>query len=225
MSTPTVELGIFPASCACHSSLHAHVSIQDVGKDGGDHTALRPLDGPRRTRSDHRLPGGALPEAPPGLGHLKAHSSPIVTRQAKAAVRCPRVRADRSPADRAAVPPASAPLRRKRAVAHDVEGQFSTVVTPALGAGHPGRSRASLKCPWGEPAFSPKISEVKATDQQRPAQAPGHRMIRVQERQLSTMSEAPFDHPRPSRPRNNSAHTSSQSATAPALMPNTTTGL
>ena len=31
---------------------------------------------------------------------------------AKAAVRCPRVRADRSPADRAAVPPASAPLRR-----------------------------------------------------------------------------------------------------------------
>ena len=47
---------------------------------------------------------------------------------AKAAVRCPRVRADRSPADRAAVPPASAPLRRKRAVAHDVEAQFSTVV-------------------------------------------------------------------------------------------------
>ena len=45
------------------------------------------------------------------------------------------------------------------------------------------------------------------------------------QRQLSTMSEAPFDHPRPSRPRNNSAHTSSQSATAPALMPNTTTGL
>ena len=70
-------------SCACHSSLHAHVSIQDVGKDGGDHTALRPLDGPRRTRSDHRLPGGALPEAPPGLGHLKAHSSPIVNRQAE----------------------------------------------------------------------------------------------------------------------------------------------
>ena len=31
---------------------------------------------------DHRLPGGALPEAPPGLGHLKAHSSPIVNRQA-----------------------------------------------------------------------------------------------------------------------------------------------
>ena len=81
-------------SCACHSSLHAHVSIQDVGKAGGDHTALRPLDGLRRTRSDHRLPGGALPEAPPGLGHLKAHSSPIVNRQAEdgAAVDAPGVR-------------------------------------------------------------------------------------------------------------------------------------
>ena len=41
------------------------------------------------------------------------------------------------PADRAAVPPASAPLRRKRAGAHDGEAQFSTGVTPALGAGHP----------------------------------------------------------------------------------------
>ena len=47
------------------------------------HTALRPLDGQRRTRSDHRLPGGALPEAPPGLGPLKAHSSLIVNRQAE----------------------------------------------------------------------------------------------------------------------------------------------
>ena len=74
------------------------------------------------------------------------------TSAAKAAVRCPRVRADRSPADRATVPPASAPLRRKRAVAHDVEAQFSTVVTPALGAGHPVDRCASLKCTWGEPA-------------------------------------------------------------------------
>ena len=31
----------------------------------------------------HRLPGGALPEAPPGLGPLKAHSSLIVNRQAE----------------------------------------------------------------------------------------------------------------------------------------------
>ena len=29
------------------------------------------------------MPGGALPEASPGLGHLKAHSSPIVNRQAE----------------------------------------------------------------------------------------------------------------------------------------------
>ena len=94
------------------------------------------------------------------------------TSAAKAAVRCPRVRADRSPADRAAVPPASAPLRRKRAGAHDVEAQFSTVGTPALGAGHPVDRVHRLSVPGGNPRFSPKISEVKATDQQRPAQAP-----------------------------------------------------
>ena len=88
------RIGHLSCSCACHSSLHAHVSIQDVGKDGGDHTARRPLDGPRRTRSDQRLPGGALPEASPGLGHLKAHSSPIVHRQAEdgAAVDTPGTR-------------------------------------------------------------------------------------------------------------------------------------
>ncbi len=78
-------------------------------------------------------------------------------------------RADRSPADRAAVPPASAPLRRKRAVAHDGEAQFSTVVTPALGAGHPVDRVHRSSVPGGNPRFSPKISEVKATDQQRPA--------------------------------------------------------
>ena len=94
------------------------------------------------------------------------------TSAAKAAVRCPRVRADRSPADRAAVPPASAPLRRKRAVAHDVEAQFSTIVTPALGAGHPVDRVHRSSVPGGNPRFSPKISEVKATDQQPPAQAP-----------------------------------------------------
>ena len=32
-----------PFSCACHASLDAHVSIRDVGKDGGDHTPVRPL--------------------------------------------------------------------------------------------------------------------------------------------------------------------------------------
>ena len=91
---------------------------------------------------------------------------------ATAAVRCPRVRADRSPAARAAVPPASAPLRRTRAVAHDVEAQLSTGVTPALGAGHPVDRVHRSSVPGGNPRFSPKISEVKATDQQRPAQAP-----------------------------------------------------
>ena len=96
------------------------------------------------------------------------------TSAAKAAVRCPRVRADRSPADRAAVPPASAPLRRKRAGAHDGEAQFSTGVTPALGAGHPVDRVHRSSVPGGNPRFSPKISEVKATDQQRPAQAPVH---------------------------------------------------
>ena len=45
MSTPTIQSGIFSCSCACLASLHAHVSIQDVGKDGGDQTPLRPLFG------------------------------------------------------------------------------------------------------------------------------------------------------------------------------------
>ena len=128
---------------------------------------------------DHRLPRRRFARGAAGLGHLKAHSSPIVNRQAKAAVRCPRVRADRSPADRAAVPPASAPLRRKRAVAHDVEAQLSTVVTPALGAGHPVDRVHRSRVPGGNPRFSPKLSEVKATDQQRPAQAPRRAPPRV----------------------------------------------
>ena len=62
--------------------------------------------------------------------------------------------------------------RPPRAVAHDVEAQFSTGVTPALGAGHPVDRVHRASVPGGNPRFSPKISEVKATDQQRPAQAP-----------------------------------------------------
>ena len=42
MSMPTVESGIFSCSCACFSSPHARVSIQVVGKDGGDQTPFRP---------------------------------------------------------------------------------------------------------------------------------------------------------------------------------------
>ncbi len=47
-----------------------------------------------------------------------------------------------------------------------------TVVTPALGAGHPVDRVHRSRVPGGNPRFSPTISEVKATDQQRPAQAP-----------------------------------------------------
>ena len=55
---------------------------------------------------------------------------------AKTGVHCPRVRAERLPAHRAAVPPPSARLRGKRAVAHDVEARVSEIVAPELGARH-----------------------------------------------------------------------------------------
>ena len=57
--------------------------MQDVGKDGGDHTVRRPLSGPPRTRSDHRLPRRRFARGATGLGPLKAHSSLIVNRQAE----------------------------------------------------------------------------------------------------------------------------------------------
>ena len=137
--------------------------------------ALRRCRGPLEPSRDGiagmaRAPGGRR-----NAHTLDAQARDLVafpTSAAKAAVRCPRVRADRSPADRAAVPPASAPLRRTRAVAHDVEAQFSTVVTPALGAGHPVDRVHRSRVPGGNPRFSPKISEVKATAQQRPHKHP-----------------------------------------------------
>ena len=43
----------------------------------------RPLSGPPRTRSDHRLPRRRFARGAAGLGHLKAHSSLIVNRQAE----------------------------------------------------------------------------------------------------------------------------------------------
>ena len=136
--------------------------------------ALRRCRGPLEPSRD----GMAGRARDPG-GRRKAHTLDAQARDlvafptsaAKAAVRCPRVRADRSPADRAAVPSASAPLRRNRAVAHDVEAQFSTGGTPALGAGHPVDRVHRSRVPGGTPRFSPTISEVKATVQQRPAQA------------------------------------------------------
>ena len=59
------------------------------------------------------------------------------------------------------------------------QAQFSTVVTPALGAGHPVDRVHRSRVPGGTPRFSPTISEVKATDQQRPAQAPRDVAARV----------------------------------------------
>ena len=40
---PDGMVGHLPFSCACRASHDAHVSIQDVGKDGGDQTHIRPL--------------------------------------------------------------------------------------------------------------------------------------------------------------------------------------
>ena len=52
---------------------------------------------------------------------------------------------------------------------------------------------------------------------------PDRRVTRGKPRSIGV--QAGRDQPRPSRPRKSSAHTNSQSATAPALMPNTNTGL
>ena len=52
-------------------------------------------------------------------------------------------------------------------------GSATTLVYPT-GAGHPVDRVHRSRVPGGNPRFSPKISEVKATDQQRPAQAPGN---------------------------------------------------
>ena len=75
---------------------------------------------------------------------------------AKTGVHCPRVRAERLPAHRAAVPPPSARLRGKRAVAHDVEARFSEIVAPRAWRTPSRRSRSSRKCtgarnPWFRP--------------------------------------------------------------------------
>ena len=152
-------------------SLHGSVESSHIIRYG----FYRTTAGKRRPSRDGMAGMARDPGGRRNAHTLDAQARDLVafpTSAAKAAVRCPRVRADRFPADRAAVPPASAPLRRKRAVAHDGEAQFSTVVTPALGAGHPVDRLHRSSVPGGNPRFSPKISEVKATDQQRPAQAP-----------------------------------------------------
>ena len=156
----------------------ARISLQLNACEVAQHPlveALRRCRGPLEPSRDGMAGMARDPGGRRNAHTLDAQARDLVafpTSAAKAAVRCPRVRADRSPADRAAVPPASAPLRRKRAGAHDGEAQFSTGVTPALGAGHPVDRVHRSSVPGGNPRFSPKISEVKATDQQRPAQAP-----------------------------------------------------
>ena len=167
--------GALSTSCRDHSPAVATMARRSIVVHRGGGIRAPTPRGPLEPSRDGiagraRDPGGRR-----NAHTLDAQARDLVacpTSAATATVRCPRGRADRSPADRAAVPPASAPLRRKRAVAHDVEAQFSTVVTPALGAGHPVDRVPRSRVPGGNPRFSPKISEVKATDQQRPAQAP-----------------------------------------------------
>ena len=120
----------------------------------------------------------------------------FASRAAKTPVRRPGVRAERAPADCAAVAPPSARFRHRPAVAHDVEARLSRVVTPGVAARYlvdlvhrssvPGRPN---------PSFRPR-----SHDQQRPAQAPtnaepgSRRMLKV-DRDYAIHS-ANFDHRR-----------------------------
>ena len=106
------------------------------------------------------------------------HLVELTTRAAKPTVGRPRVRAERAPADCASVAPSSARLRRKRAVAHDVEGPVFHGCRTRAWRTPSRRSRSLLKCTGGEPVVSSTISEVKLTDPQRPAQAPEFLRIR-----------------------------------------------
>ena len=98
---------------------------------------------------------------------------------AKPAVRGPRVRAQRSPADGAAVPPPSTGLRRERAVAHEVEARLSTVIAPGRGARHPVDLVHGSSVRGARPVVSVTTAELKVTDQQRPAQAPALEALAV----------------------------------------------
>ena len=60
----------------------------------------------------------------------------------------------------------------KRAVAHDVEARFATVVAPGRGARHPIDRVHCSSVPGAETRRFSTILEVKLTDQQRAAQAP-----------------------------------------------------
>ena len=86
------------------------------------------------------------------------HLVELPSRAAKPAVGSPRVRAERSPAHCASVPPSSARLRRKRAIAHDVEARFSTVVAPWRGARYPVDRVHCSSVPGGETPSCPPRS-------------------------------------------------------------------
>ena len=74
---------------------------------------------------------------------------------------------------------------------------MSTGVTPALGAGHPVDRVHRSSVPGGNPRFSPKISEEKATDQQRPAQAPYYASLSaISDRTSCSLVSWPGDHRR-----------------------------
>ena len=94
------------------------------------------------------------------------------TSAAKAAVRCPRVRAD--------VPPQTVQRYRQRRPHFVGNEPWPTMVRPSFPrVSHPRLAQAipSIACIahvylGGTRGFRPRSPEVKATDQQRPAQAP-----------------------------------------------------
>ena len=93
---------------------------------------------------------------------------------AKPTVRRARIQADRASADRAVVPRPSARLRRQPAVVHDVEARLSKILTRGPEArdvvDRPHRSSVVARTT----TVSPMSRTLRATDQQRPAQAPTH---------------------------------------------------
>ena len=97
-------LGHLLFSCACHASLDAHVSIQDVGKDGGDHTPVRPPTAKRpsvRTPSLLRTRSGSL------RSPLRVRNSPGLPRDPDLQIKRPYPRMEQT-SDPPFLPPGSA---------------------------------------------------------------------------------------------------------------------
>ena len=74
---PDGMLGHLPFSCACHASLDAHVSIQDVGKDGGDQTPVRPLTAKRPAVRPPSMFGARPARYARLCGHRTARAFPV----------------------------------------------------------------------------------------------------------------------------------------------------